>query len=181
MLFQCPACGTSLEALQSDAAVAADVLCPSCGQRVVARDARVGAPGSGDHTVPFQAPIRPRAKARPDQTVIPGRAPALALPRVGRVSVVILSGPRKGHVTVLSRPRLIIGREGGDADLGVTDPEVSRAHAALECYGERVVLRDLGSRNGTFVGQTKATSHELVDQTEFRLGSTQFLLIVTER
>jgi hypothetical protein len=182
MLIQCPACGSSLEAAQADGAVAADVLCPSCGQRLVARDAAVAPPGSGDHTVPFRAvPRRPPAGRSGDQTAIPGQGPALALPRDGRVSVVVLSGPRKGDVLVFAKPRIVIGREGGDADLQVPDPEVSRAHAALECYGARVVLRDLGSRNGTFVGKARVPARDVEDQAEFRLGSTQFLLVVTER
>jgi len=43
------------------------------------------------------------------------------------------------------------------------------------------VLRDLGSRNGTFVGGVKLPFRDLQDQAEFRLGATQLLLIVTER
>jgi pSer/pThr/pTyr-binding forkhead associated (FHA) protein len=95
--------------------------------------------------------------------------------------VAVLSGPRKGDVLVLAGPKLVIGREGGDADLQLPDAEISRRHVALECYGSRVVLRDLGSRNGTFVGAVKVAWRDVEDQAEFRLGATQLLLIVTER
>ena len=87
----------------------------------------------------------------------------------------------ESRVRVLDGPRLVIGREGGPADLTVPDPEISRQHAAVECYGERVLLRDLDSRNGTFVGRARLGVREVADQTEFRLGGTEFLLIVTER
>ena len=82
----------------------------------------------------------------------------------------VLSGPRKGDVFVLERPRLALGREGGGADVQVPDPDVSRSHAALECHGTRVVLRDLDSRNGTFVGEERVTQRDVEDHAEFRLG-----------
>jgi len=113
--------------------------------------------------------------------VAPGGQPPLRLPRDGRVSVVVMSGPRTGDVLVLKRPRLLIGREGGEADLQLPDPEISRSHAMLECHGDRVVLRDLGSRNGTFVRGKRGVQHELSDQAEFRVGATQLMLVVTER
>lgn len=179
MLIHCPACGASIETAHNESALRVDQPCPDCGQRVVARD--IGAaPTGGDHTVPFQ-PVPRSADTGGDLTAVPGRSPALHLPRDGRVSVVVLSGSRKGDVTVLSGPKLVIGREGGDADLQLPDAEISRRHAALECYGSRVVLRDLGSRNGTFVGGVKVPFRDVEDQAEFRLGATQLLLIVTER
>ncbi|KAB2889905.1 MAG: sigma-54-dependent Fis family transcriptional regulator, partial [Kofleriaceae bacterium] len=51
----------------------------------------------------------------------------------------------------LSRRRLRIG-SGTDVDLMVIDPHVSRLHCELEPTPVGVVLRDLGSTNGTYVG-----------------------------
>jgi adenylate cyclase len=62
----------------------------------------------------------------------------------------------------------------------VPDPDVSRSHAAVECHGARVVLRDLDSRNGTFVGEERVTQRDVEDRTEFRLGGTTFLLLVAD-
>lgn len=176
MNVHCPSCGRPFEAPEDQAT--ASLTCPSCGRRVVLRDARAASP-VGDQTVPFDPATVPAAASgllTPRPT-----PPVLALPRDGRVSVAVMSGPLQGRVRVLDGPRLVIGREGGPADLTVPDPEISRQHATVECYGERVLLRDLDSRNGTFVGRARVGVREVADQTEFRLGGTDFLLIVTER
>ena len=57
---------------------------------------------------------------------------------------------------------MVIGR-GAKADLVLTDTSVSRGHCALEREGDRFVLVDLGSANGTFVTGVKAriTRHTL--------------------
>lgn len=41
---------------------------------------------------------------------------------------------------------LRVGRVGGGADGELDDPEVSRAHATIECIGGCFVLGDTGSR-----------------------------------
>ncbi|MBK7075714.1 MAG: sigma 54-dependent Fis family transcriptional regulator [Myxococcales bacterium] len=51
----------------------------------------------------------------------------------------------------LGRRRLRVG-SGADADLIVADPHVSRLHCELEPSPAGVLLRDLGSTNGTLVG-----------------------------
>jgi len=47
-------------------------------------------------------------------------------------------------------PEFSIGRD-GTCDLCVTNMSVSRRHAVLLTYEGKPVVRDLGSRNGTFV------------------------------
>lgn len=48
----------------------------------------------------------------------------------------------------------VIGRD-ADADVRLDSPRVSRRHARLAVDGARVVLSDLGSKNGTFVRGTR--------------------------
>ena len=67
-----------------------------------------------------------------------------------------------------------------DADIILDDGEVSRHHACLEIHGAKVVLRDLGSTNGTFINDTKITQTELENRAEFRLGGTRLMLILTD-
>jgi hypothetical protein len=47
--------------------------------------------------------------------------------------------------------RVRLGRE-LDNDVVLPDPRVSRYHAQIDCIGDAFTLRDLGSRNGTRVG-----------------------------
>jgi hypothetical protein len=48
---------------------------------------------------------------------------------------------------------LEIGREGDR--LRVDDPQVSRRHARIDLSGDRVLIRDLGSQNGTYVNDER--------------------------
>jgi pSer/pThr/pTyr-binding forkhead associated (FHA) protein len=104
----------------------------------------------------------------------------LALPRGKRVCLAVMAGPGNGSLYRLDRPRVVLGRAGAGATIELDDPEVSRSHAALECSGDRIVLRDLGSRNGTFVDERQVQEQALRDGSEFRLGRTRLLLIVSD-
>jgi len=60
--------------------------------------------------------------------------------------------------------------------LEIDDAEVSGAHAAIECRGEQVSLRDLASTNGTWIGERRVVHADLEDGSEFRIGKTRFML-----
>jgi two-component system, NtrC family, response regulator GlrR len=66
---------------------------------------------------------------------------------------VVWTDSRGAHAMPLSR-RLVAGSS-QSADLIVADPTVSRLHAELEQRQDGVWIRDLGSRNGTFVEGVK--------------------------
>jgi FHA domain len=53
-----------------------------------------------------------------------------------------------------------IGREPG-AELPINDPTVSRRHAQIACIRQRYMLHDLGSKNGTFVNDTRLKPDEV--------------------
>jgi hypothetical protein len=67
----------------------------------------------------------------------------------------------------------VIGRE-ADCDLVLEDPRVSRHHVQLEVLDDgRVVLRDLGSANGTFVDERRIEGGVWFDVPgSFRVGRT---------
>jgi adenylate cyclase len=52
---------------------------------------------------------------------------------------------------------LVVGRAPA-SDIPVIDPTISRRHAEIECGDNRVVVRDLGSSNGTFLNGTRVDS-----------------------
>lgn len=101
------------------------------------------------------------------------------LPRGRRVSIAIIAGADGGMVYRVEKPRITIGRSG--ADLTINDSEASRQHAAIEVRDLTIVLEDLKSTNGTLVEGVKLTEPvELQDKSEFQIGGTTLMLIVTE-
>ena len=50
--------------------------------------------------------------------------------------------------------RMLIGR-GPHCDVILLDPDLSREHAAVACSSGGVMITDLGSRNGVFVGERR--------------------------
>ncbi len=76
----------------------------------------------------------------------------------------------------LRGPRLLVGRSGGEvgADIEIDEPSLSRRHAELVAIGSTWTLRDLGSTNGTWVGDRRLTAGDAVDLvpgSAIRLGS----------
>lgn len=84
--------------------------------------------------------------------------------------------PRRGpHITVnglshpLTRHTTRIGR-GTDADIRIDDSGVSRHHAEV-VLSTPIILRDLNSTNGTWIGRERITEVELDRDTEIKIGS----------
>lgn len=103
----------------------------------------------------------------------------LKLPEGKRISLAIIAGPDSGSMYRVEKPRVTIGRS--NADLTLNDTEASRLHAAIEVRDFVIQLRDLGSTNGTLVdGQKISDAMELQDKSEFQVGATTLMLIVTE-
>ena len=104
---------------------------------------------------------------------LPWPVPVVGLPKVA-APVTVIAGPDNGVVRKLTKPRIIIGREGSDFDL--KDPEISRHHCILEVRGDYVHLRDLDSTNGTFYEEERARAALLSNNSEFRIGTTTLRL-----
>src|SRR5438874_2507078 len=88
--------------------------------------------------------------AAPLETVdnrITGRA---RQPRQPGVVVVFSGGAPLVRVVPVDGP-VRIGREPGDGGLALDDPRMSRAHCEIARDGKGWSVRDLASRNGTFV------------------------------
>lgn len=83
--------------------------------------------------------------------------PALA---PGTGLFVIVRGPLAGARFVLDKEVTLIGRH-PDADLLLDDVTVSRHHAEVRRSGGQLVLVDMGSLNGTYVGSHRIEEHHL--------------------
>ena len=141
--------------------------CPACSTLI-----KVAAPRVGDQTTRLEV----------DANLVAARPQAHeGNPNIGpgqRLSLAVLQGKNAGTIFPIANPRVVLGRSG--ADIVLDDAEVSRQHASLEVYGSRIVLKDLGSTNGTFVDENKISQTEVENRSEFRVGGTRLMLIVTQ-
>lgn len=100
-------------------------------------------------------------------------------------TLTFLSGPRDGDSVTLPADGApgpaVIGRATDCAIVLADDRDVSRRHARLSWGSEGWLLEDLGSRNGTFVGEfadsRRIDAPVLIEPgTVFRLGNTRLRL-----
>ena len=91
---------------------------------------------------------------------------------VRTAAVEVVAGPDKGKKASLRHGAVVVG-SAPECDLVLTDRSVSSRHCELEASEGGFELRDLGSTNGTFVGDLKVKSATLADKAEIRLGRTR--------
>jgi predicted Zn finger-like uncharacterized protein len=101
-----------------------------------------------------------------------------SMPTDKKLSLALIGGTNPGSIYPIVKPVTIIGR--GEVDVVIQDVESSRQHAQIEVTGDRILLRDLNSTNGTFVNDDKITVADLDNHSEFRIGTTVFMLIITD-
>jgi DNA-binding NtrC family response regulator len=70
---------------------------------------------------------------------------------------------------------IVVGREKG-AELVLDDPEVSGVHCELRATNDGVLVRDLGSTNGTFVGPVKVQEATITMRAELTVGQTRLVV-----
>lgn len=123
------------------------------------------------------APTRSRPARRGAATP----APAPAVPPAGGTptgqrsrpgTLVVVDGPLRGDRHVLGNAPVLLGRS-PEATVPLGDDYASGRHARLFPQGSRWFLEDLGSTNGTFVGDQRLTRAVPLDAgTPFRIGKT---------
>ena len=94
--------------------------------------------------------------------------PSRARPRVswadeGRTHEMLIDG------------KVLVGSAPGSG-IVLSDPTVSRIHAELEAREDGLWLRDLGSKNGTFVDGLQVTGARAPDKAKLRFGSTDLVV-----
>jgi predicted Zn finger-like uncharacterized protein len=203
MIIVCPSCQARYKFDESKLAgrPRAKTKCAKCGGSIEIENPQLGAmtlpPGAFPETVPTPVPQPPpptmaeeprtakRKVVEASDTgggTITGRdlhkMGLLELPKDKRYSLAVIQGAATGNIFPVTKSRTTIGRSG--CDINLDDPEASRNHAVVEIYGERAVLRDLGSTNGTFVDVERIEHSEIGNQMEFRIGSHVLMFIITE-
>ncbi|MCL2150649.1 MAG: FHA domain-containing protein [Coriobacteriia bacterium] len=88
----------------------------------------------------------------------------------GNLQLTITKGPYKGGVFYLEEFPVTIGRD-TECDIFLNNRTVSRQHAIIERQGDRVVVRDNHSLNGTWVNEKIVDEAELHDGAILQIGT----------
>jgi hypothetical protein len=143
----------------------AHVYCPECGYNNPESAhfcAKCGAalvvPEEGESTEAFTAPELPESLD-----------PLEGLGVHGAALIVRSGGGRAGETFPLEATPTTIGRS-PDCAIFLDDVTVSRKHAVFSQQGERWVIEDQGSLNGTFVNRDRVETTELSDGDDLQIG-----------
>ncbi|BBX00662.1 peptide-binding protein [Mycolicibacterium moriokaense] len=90
--------------------------------------------------------------------------------------------PTGRELVPLTGERVTLGKASTNTVALDHDPTVSRLHAILENHGSAWSIRDVGSRNGTFVNGEKITAERVLRSgDEVRLGKSRVVYLETRR
>ena len=80
-------------------------------------------------------------------------------------------GNQKGQIFEFQEKPIVVGRDPGEG-IAFLDASASRRHAEFFQVGEMCFVRDLGSKNGTFVNDQKVDEELLKEGDKIRVGET---------
>lgn len=112
--------------------------------------------------------------ARGTRVLSSGGVSTLVVPRA---KLVVRSGPNAGVERALGATAIVFG-SGEDVDLRLDDSAVSARHGEVTATSRGVLLRDLGSTNGTIVGERRILGVLVDTTTELRVGETVLALVL---
>jgi predicted component of type VI protein secretion system len=99
---------------------------------------------------------------------LPDEAGGVAL-HAETAMLLVVEGFSPGKRVFLEKASLVIGRD-ETCDLVIQDRQVSRQHATISLEDDGYIIRDLGSKNGTFInGQSLEIPHLLQDGDEIQI------------
>ncbi len=160
---KCPKCKIELHV--KDTADGMLIVCPECGYT---RECGI------DETALLPVSVVKMALGEDDQglellNLMP--RPAVLSSRFA-VTLEVLSGKDRGIIYEVKKGRCTIGRQ--NADLIISDNRVSRRHSSIKIFDNGLVLlSDLASTNGTYIGGTAIAKKCLRDGDIFTIGTTK--------
>ena len=95
-------------------------------------------------------------------------------PKRNLAYLVVLAGVSAGEMFKLQEERTVVGR-GPKVAVRLNDEGVSREHCAFVRDGDKMVVEDMGSTNGTFCNGIKIDRRELTDGDKIMVGSSTIL------
>jgi DNA-binding NtrC family response regulator len=109
--------------------------------------------------------------------ILDGGSPMIRQSGGGRLLVV--KGPDRGESIAIGRVSFTLG-SGSGCDVPLSDPTISRRHLGVEPGTDGVLLRDLGSTNGSFVQGSRFNELTLGFGTEVTIGKTVLKYVPNE-
>jgi predicted Zn finger-like uncharacterized protein len=182
MKLTCTNCQTSYQiADEKVPAGGARATCANCGQAIIV-------PGAGDDkkgssllsessSIDYgQTMAYDFAEVDQSQTEISALLERISdrEPFISDDSAPVLREVHTGTEYRIHGAQVTVGRSG--TDITVDDPEVSRNHCLIKVFGDRIVIMDLNSTNGTYVDGKKVMTASLGISEHFSIGNTVFEL-----
>jgi Inner membrane component of T3SS, cytoplasmic domain len=93
-----------------------------------------------------------------------------------RAMVFIHRGPARGARFLITSDGATIGRA-PSSDIFLDDVTVSRTHGTIKRDGDRFLLTDSGSLNGSYINNQQSSSHQLSTGDEIQIGKFHMLFI----
>ncbi len=87
----------------------------------------------------------------------------------------VVRGPDKGASGAFRQRKVIVGTD-PDCDLVLTDPTVSHRHFSISFDGNGLKIKDMGSRNGTIIGNLRVVEAYLTDNEVIVAGDSRLKL-----
>lgn len=137
---------------------------------------------TGDGLDALEPEIAPRTKAEipaneePAASYRPDENDANATRAGPPFRLEVVEGPDQGQTVRFKGVRMVLGRTSG-VDFQLTDQSVSRRHVELVHSDDGVLMRDLGSGNGTKVNDKKVAEKKLVHDDVIWLGKTKIRFV----
>ncbi len=120
-------------------------------------------------------PPGPRSRRHsydPGETVVVDAKPQGGPARRDRGVLTITDGPGEGRVISLGDAMATTLGRSADCTICIADGSLSREHARIVHAGAKFILKDAGSKNGTFInGQSAAEAIEINDGDRIQLGA----------
>lgn len=97
-----------------------------------------------------------------------------------RVKLRVLKGAQAGREVAISVSEFLVGR-GEECHLRPRSDAISRQHCIVAVKDGQVVIRDLGSKNGSYVNGKRVEGEQVVQGgDEFRIGPLQFEVVIEQ-
>ena len=108
-----------------------------------------------------------------NKTVVTAISKISDRPVAKEACLVVIYGLELGKKFNLNRPQIIIGRS-SKADIQIDQEAVSRNHCKILNTGNAIMLRDMGSTNGTYVNDEMIDEYVLRDGDFIKVGRCIF-------